>query len=174
MKIFICGYSGAGKTTLLESLQKKSGSHTFFQFYDLDQLLVDSLNKKYERLGQWIQAVGEQEFRAKEQSTLKNLIANNEEFVLALGGGALTEDSYQLIKNHPENYIVFLDTPFEVCFERIKNDSNRLLSTKPFEELEKIYSQRKKIYQKADLIISNESLKFIEGLDSLVHTLRKH
>jgi shikimate kinase len=43
--------------------------------------------------------------------------------------------------------VVFLDVPFEVCYERIKDDTNRPIvvnSTK--DELKALYDQRREVY----------------------------
>ena len=50
--------------------------------------------------------------------------------------------------------VIFLDVPFAMCYERIKDDTNRPIvmnSTK--EELEKLYNDRRSIY------ISNSTIR---------------
>jgi shikimate kinase len=84
---------------------------------------------------------------------------------LALGGGALTG-----VKNDGAK-LVFLDTPFELCYERITNDFNRPLVSLKKEELRKLYNERLTLYRQANLILGERERKEIDGIGALVHTL---
>lgn len=68
--------------------------------------------------------------------------------------------------------MVFINTPFEICYQHIKNDPNRLLFKKSEIELKQIYQDRLSLYRKSNLIIEYSDLNLIDGLETLVHNLR--
>lgn len=168
MKILICGFMGSGKSTLL----KKFTPNTLgFDCIDLDHAIAADLNIRAERLGEWILQNGFPLFRDREKSKLKSLLRHQNSLVIALGGGALNPEILEMIHNDLETYLVFVDTPLEICLERIKNDPIRPLSNISPDELKKLYQTRRIDYLKADLVLSETQIKEIDGLGSLVHNL---
>ena len=170
MKILICGFMGAGKSFWLLDLKKQSGASGFL-FLDLDQEIAQALHLSPSQLGEWISAPGWESFRKLEQEKIHEFLSHETSGVLCLGGGALVPDLLVKIKQNPSIKLVFLDTPFEVCHERIIGDSNRPLSSIKKEELRELYLQRLASYRQADLILDERERKEIEGINSLVHTL---
>lgn len=144
-----------------------------FDCIDLDHAVAADLNIRPERLGEWILASGFPAFRDKEKSKLKKLLNHPADLVIALGGGALNQDILSTISHHIDSYLVFVDTSLEVCLERIKDDPERPLAQISKEELKKLYEERCQDYRQADLILSEEQIKEIEGLEALVHNLRR-
>ncbi len=169
MKILLCGFTGAGKSTFLKQFQ---GNSEGFDCIDLDHALALDLGLTPERLGEWIVQNGFPLFRDKEKTKLKTLLGHSQNMIIALGGGTLTPDVIALIEKTPACQIVFLDTPYELCRDRILGDSNRPLSNLPEEELKKLYESRREIYRDlADLTLSPENVKEIVSLQALVHNL---
>lgn len=169
MKILLCGFTGAGKSTFLKQFQ---GNSEGFDCIDLDHALALDLGLSPERLGEWIVRNGFPLFRDLEKSKLSELLRHDRDMVIALGGGTLTEAVVPLIEKNPRCKVVFLDTPYEVCRERVLHDHNRPLSNLPGPEMKKLYETRREIYQKlADLTLTPESAKEIVTLKSLVHNL---
>ena len=78
----------------------------------------------------------------------------------------------ELIKS---GIVVFADVPFEVCYERIKHDSNRpLVAEKGEQGLLELYNKRYPIYEKHSKIkvdCNNSPLKCVELIKSEIHTL---
>jgi shikimate kinase len=174
MKIFICGFSGAGKSTWLKNLERKntqSGEKKFL-FEDLDEVIAHAKNIDPKKLGEWISVVGVEEFRKVESFEFKKLLRSSDHLVVALGGGTLGEEALKELNSTPECFLVYLQTDFEVCYENIHNDPNRLLSKRTKTELLELFKQREVNYLQAHLILDWEARKEIEGLDRLVHTLR--
>jgi shikimate kinase len=170
MKILICGFMGSGKSHWLDTLKKKS-SISAFQFLDLDHEIAKSLNIKPSLLGEWIKKYDWPAFRKLEQEMIASFLGEKKDGVLSLGGGSLTENLIDRCKSNNKIKIVFLNTPFDVCFERITGDDNRPLAALEKEELRSLYETRFVLYGKADLILGERERKEIDGIDSLVHTL---
>ena len=70
--------------------------------------------------------------------------------------------------------VIFLDVPFETCYDRIKDDTNRPIvvnSTK--EQLEELYNSRKGIYLKHSTIRLECSGSPVENAEKIADILRK-
>lgn len=136
--LYLCGFMGCGKTTIGQAFAKKQGR----KYLDLDQLLV-------QRQGRTIPDIfaqdGEDGFRKIEQETL----LSTEEYkgaVISTGGGILTKRENGAICNRL-GVLVFLDLPFEVCYQRIKGDTNRpLVMQNTKEQLEDLFNRRRTVY----------------------------
>lgn len=136
--LYLCGFMGCGKTTIGQAFAKKQGR----KYLDLDQLLV-------QRQGRTIPEIfaqdGEDGFRKIEQETL----LSTEEYkgaVISTGGGILTKRENGAICNRL-GVLVFLDLPFEVCYQRIKGDTNRpLVMQNTKEQLEDLFNRRRTVY----------------------------
>lgn len=170
MKILICGFMGAGKSHWLNHLIKTS-SVSDFEFIDLDLEIANFLKILPTQLGEWITAHGWPSFRKIEREKISQFLASKSDGVLSLGAGALSEALLEEVKKDDNVKMVFLHTPFELCYERITGDTNRPLTALKKEELRMLYDERMALYSKADLILNESERKGIEGIKSLVHTL---
>lgn len=166
MNILVCGFMGSGKTTFAQSFE---GNDLGFITYDLDHVVADHLGITHLELGEWINKNTLQKFRDVEMDVLQSLVNQRTMKIIALGGGTPTAERFLDLKDQTK--LVFLDVPFETCFNRIKNDSNRPLTALGEEGLRELYQKRLPMYRKADLILSETEIKEIEGLESLVHNL---
>lgn len=137
MTIFLCGFMGCGKTTAGRIAAKKLG----FAYEDTDELIV---RKEGMTIPEIFAKKGEAYFRKTEAETVKSLCGKHA--VVSCGGGAmLNPDTARSAREC--GMVIFLNTPFELCYERIKNDSNRPIaanSTKS--ELLERFNSRFKIY----------------------------
>lgn len=167
MDILITGFMGAGKTTLIEGY---APNELGFSVYDLDHEVAHSLGLSEKNLGAWINEKGMVAFRQKEREILGKLLSKKESKVIALGGGTPCEGWFSETKG--EALVVFLNTPFEVCLERIKGDPNRPMTLLGEKGLRDLYEKRLEHYQKADFTCSADEIKGIEALASLGHTLK--
>lgn len=80
MKIFLIGYMGSGKTTLGKILAEKLE----LPFVDLDHEIERAMGKNIPAI---FDEEGEESFRKSEKEMLGRIIAQNENFVMATGGG---------------------------------------------------------------------------------------
>ncbi len=139
MTIFLCGFMGCGKTTTGKLLAKKLG----LGYTDTDELIVRNENMSIPEI---FAQKGEPYFREVEAETVKSLCGKN--YVVACGGGALL--NCDTAAAAAENGVtVFLDVPFEMCYERIKGDSNRpIVAASTKDELHDRFDQRYEVYKK--------------------------
>ena len=129
-------------------------------------------------LGRIIEEKGLAWFREQEFKTLELLLQNcghqlKAPVLIALGGGAFDSKAHSLCQKHAEVLTVFLNTPFELCYQRIEDDKNRPLAKLGKDKLFATYNERLALYQKADITLNDFPLNFIEALLSLGHNFKE-
>jgi len=145
--IFLIGPMGAGKTTIgrhLATLLHK-------RFVDVDHEIE-------RRTGVTIPVIfeieGETGFRRRE-STLLTELSQDEDIVMATGGGAvLMEENRRILKER--GTVVYLHADIDTLVERTRRDRNRpLLQTEdPRGKIEELLRQREPIYREvADVVV---------------------
>ena len=138
--IFLCGFMGCGKTTVGKLYSSKSGRI----FVDMDSYIEDYEHKT---IAEIFRDEGEAHFRKLEREAVERLAPSG--YIVATGGGAMV-DSVNAEAAKKGGCVIFIDTPFESCYERIKGDRRRPLaynSTK--EELLARYDARRGAYLSA-------------------------
>ncbi|MBQ4487381.1 MAG: shikimate kinase [Oscillospiraceae bacterium] len=137
MTIYLCGFMGCGKSTVGKMLAKETG----LRFTDMDAYIVQCERMSIPDI---FSEMGEEYFRARESRAVKEL--GDLGGIIACGGGAMLKKENS---DAAQTYgaVVYLDVPFDICYERIKDDTNRpivMRSTKA--ELSDIYEKRKALY----------------------------
>jgi len=137
---------GVGKSTVGKKLAKKLK----LKFIDIDQIIE---KKEKRTIKEIFEDKSEDYFRKIEKKiSLEELKKSNS--VIALGGGAFMSSS---IRKEAKNLSIsfWLDLDLESLLIRLKNVKKRpLLNQDSLEEsVNKIYSERKKIYNKSDFKI---------------------
>lgn len=113
--VYLCGFMGCGKSTIGRLLAKKLGR----EFVDLDDYIVQ---REGMSIPQIFEQRGENYFREVEAVALSELSAAAG--VVATGGGTLLKkENGDCAKSM--GTVVFIDAPFDICYERIKGDKNR-------------------------------------------------
>ena len=153
--IFLIGMPGSGKT--------RWGGEAA-AFYDLSFVDLDGYIEHLE--GKTIKEIfdedGEQVFRAMEKNALMALVAQNKApFILSCGGGTpIDEENFKLMKSR--GCIVYLEAEPERLFANLQAGMMQrpLLadSDDPFQQLKKLYEERKIVYEQADFILDTENL----------------
>lgn len=142
--IYLCGFMGCGKSTIGRIVAKKLG----VSFYDLDSYI----EKKSEMtIAEIFEKFGEEHFRKLETEAIMEF--QNKQGVVATGGGALLSETNSEIANK-NGITIFIDTDFEICYDRIKDDPKRPIafnSTK--EQLLERYKKRYTIYRANSLMM---------------------
>ncbi|KIL45974.1 shikimate kinase [Jeotgalibacillus campisalis] len=156
--LFLIGFMGAGKSTVGSLLAKKLS----VDFIDLDQVVEDAEEKTIPEL---FSTKGERYFREKEAEYLKMIKGNK---VIATGGGILYfDDTLAWMKEN--GTVVYLEAPFSILYQRIAEDSNRPVATQNSkEQLERIFTERHKNYQRAAVDMTVPSYGEIEETISAI------
>ncbi|HEV7842800.1 MAG TPA: shikimate kinase, partial [Pyrinomonadaceae bacterium] len=111
-RIVITGFMAAGKTSVAQALARRLDC----RIIDLDYLITERERRSVPAL---ISDEGIEQFREAERRALGVVLEMNRARVIALGGGAWTiEENRTLIAGH-DCFTVWLDAPFELCWQRI-------------------------------------------------------
>ena len=152
---------GVGKSTIGKKLAKKLKR----KFVDIDKII--EINEK-KTIKEIFENKGENYFRKIEKKiTLEELKKNN--LVIALGGGAFMSTSIR--KEIKSSCLSFwLDLKVESLLSRLKNVKKRPLlnENKLQQSINKIYSERKKIYNESNFRIKCNSMDKDEIVDKII------
>lgn len=131
---------GAGKTTVGRQLARRLGR----VFYDSDHEIVARTGVPIPTI---FEIEGEEGFRRREAQTIAEL-SIGENMVLATGGGVVLNPENRR-RLHDTGWVVYLNVPPRLLYERTRHDRNRpLLSVPdPLAKLEELYAQRDPLYR---------------------------
>ncbi len=133
---------GSGKTTTGKKVANKSG----LDFFDLDEIIEQNTKKSINEI---FSTLGEKKFREIEHEVFKNLIKKqNKDCIIASGGGLL---EYEKNLKYVNKYCIsiFLDLPWQIIKERLRNDNTRpLLKNRSMRTIYNLWQQRRKSYKK--------------------------
>ena len=142
---------GVGKSTIGKLLAKRLKA----KFIDVDKVIEKNEKKSIKNI---FEERGEKYFRKLERKiTLKFL--KNKKAVIALGGGAfINKDIREVILKSSKS--VWLKVGLNNLIKRYKNNNRRPLLNKKisYEDVEKIYLTRKKIYSLADFKVNCDNM----------------
>lgn len=161
MVIALCGYMGSGKSTIGEKLAYKLK----YNYLDTDNLCEIQAQMTVKDI---FEKFGEIYFRDLESEVI-SLLKVNQNLILSLGGGSLIKDkNIDIIKSKAK--IIFLNTSFEVCYNRItKNNKRPIVNALTKNELIEHYKQRVVNYEKsADYIVDGDSENVLENILKLI------
>ena len=159
--LVLTGMMGVGKSTVGRKLAKKLK----LKFADIDQIIE---SKEKTTINAIFKNKGEDYFRKIETKvTLEELKKIN--LVIALGGGAfINKKIRQEVKDSSVSF--WLDASLKSLLPRLKNLKKRPLLNKDNLEkkMNKIYSERKKIYDKSNFKIKCDSMKIDEIVNKVI------
>lgn len=148
-RIILTGFMAAGKTTVAEALSQA----LLRRAVDLDHHIVAREGRTIQEI---IEQDGEERFRERETAALRLLLEDSLAHIIALGGGTWTmEKNRALIKEHG-CFTVWLDAPFDFCWQRIEGASNLRPLARDKESTRELYRQRRASYALARLHLSTE------------------
>ncbi len=135
--VYLCGFMGCGKTTVGRVLADLLGT----AYADMDAYIEKSEKMS---IPQIFSDKGEGYFRDAETRAVEEMGKNGG--VIACGGGAmLREKNADLAAKN--GVVVYIDTPYDICWERIKDDANRpIVAVNTKESLGEFYEKRKALY----------------------------
>ena len=135
--VFLCGFMGCGKSTV----GKVAAGMLGVPFIDMDEHIEQQENMPIPVI---FSKKGEKYFRDCETRVIGQL--GEKPSVVATGGGAmLREENAEAAQK--AGVVIFIDTDFETCYERIKDDPHRPIaynSTK--QQLRERFEQRRPLY----------------------------
>lgn len=136
--IFLCGFMGCGKTTVGKILAKRLKCRCI----DLDDYIEQQEGMTIPEI---FEKKGEPYFRQLETEALAAF--KDIGGVVATGGGALlSELNGETAMN--AGMVVFIDTDFRTCYERIKDDPHRpIAASSTREQLKERFDDRKPKYE---------------------------
>ncbi len=148
--IILIGPMGSGKSTIGNIIAKRLNR----EFEDSDHYIEKRTGVDIARI---FDIEGEEGFRDRETSALRELLSQNNRVIATGGGSVLREENQKLLKQR--GYIVFLDTSVKQQMQRLRRDKKRpLLQTEnPRERLEALFEERHPIYlDLADLQVKTD------------------
>ena len=165
-RISLTGMMGSGKTSIGKLLAKKIN----LPFYDSDEDIEDKLSLKISEI---FETYGESWFRKQEEKICINIL-KKEKFVLALGGGAITNVKIRdsIAKN---SLLIYLKTDENILFDRLKNDKSRplLKGTNLKKQINSILEDREKLYSKSNIIIENNVNDIEAVVEEIISLIKK-
>ena len=159
--LVLTGMMGVGKSTIGKMLAKKLK----VKFFDIDTIVE---KKEKNSIKEIFDSKGEDYFRKIEKKiTLQELKKINS--VIALGGGAFID---RTIRDEVRNSSIsfWLDLDLKSLLTRLKNTKKRpLLNQDNLEKtINKIYTERKKIYNKSNFKIICNSMNAKEIVNKII------
>lgn len=146
--IYLVGFMGSGKSTVGHILAEKLD----MEFIDVDTEIEKKENKKISEI---FKEKGEPYFRELEKKEI-DLITKKKGVVVSTGGG-LGADIENMKKMKETGTVIWLDVPIDIILKRCEKDINRPLLQQPFEDLKKLFEDRKKVYSMSDIHIKIEN-----------------
>lgn len=143
--VYLCGFMGCGKSHVGRQLASALGR----QFVDLDRYII---NEEQMTIPFIFEKFGEPHFRRLEAKYIREL---SEDKVVATGGGALINDETAEYARK-SGLTVYINTSFDICYNRIKDDANRpLVVNNTKQQLEELYNTRAAIYRRNAMCMVN-------------------
>jgi shikimate kinase len=159
--IVITGFMGCGKSKVARELARRRNA----VMVDLDEWITARVGRNPAQL---INEDGERAFREIETNSLRELLQSGEAGVIALGGGAWIENVNRDLIDEYSCTTIWLDTPFEICWQRISASEEDRPLGRTREEAEARYNHRKPIYKLAMVHITVSSEAGVDHLVSLI------
>lgn len=156
MKIILVGYMGSGKTTIGKKLSKFVG----ISFYDLDEIIEEREQKSINSI---FKENGEIYFRKIESQAFNQFISENDNFILALGGGTPCYANNHLALQNEDVDSFYLKTPVDTLTEILHSEKenrpllNNLNKNELNEYIRKHLFDRNHYYLQSKYIINTEN-----------------
>jgi shikimate kinase len=144
-RIVIVGFMGCGKTTVAKTLARQLDCDVI----DLDSFITEREGRSAAEI---IAQDGEPSFRSVETQALRDTLENGDPRVISFGGGAWTVEANRALVAQHDCLSVWLDAPFELCWERITANPNTIRPLAPNRETaQRLHESRRPSYRLAQL-----------------------
>jgi shikimate kinase len=164
-RVVITGFMGAGKTTVARALAARLNCASI----DADEFITARVGHSPREI---IDHEGEPRFREIESRALAEILSDESARVVALGGGAWTlQTNRELIARH-DCLTVWLDAPFELCWQRIaRAGRNARPLARDREAARALYETRRKLYALASRRVEVVESKSVDVVASEIENL---
>jgi shikimate kinase len=147
-RIVLTGFMCAGKTAVARALAARLNCNAL----DTDAVIVARTGR---RIASIIEEDGEARFRQIEREVLRDCLESEDARIIALGGGTWTlAENRALVAAH-DCLTVWLDAPFELCWQRIANAAAQDEAARPLArdhaQSHALYTSRRQAYSLAAL-----------------------
>ncbi|HEX9196100.1 MAG TPA: shikimate kinase [Azonexus sp.] len=161
--MYLVGLMGAGKTTIGRQLARRLGR----RFFDSDHEIVARTGVPIPTI---FEIEGEEGFRRRESLEIAELTSETD-IVLATGGGVVLSPENRK-RLHDSGWVVYLNVPPAMLFERTRLDRNRplLRVENPLGKLEELHALRDPLYRETAHLVVDGSHLVASGV---VHHLLK-
>jgi shikimate kinase len=152
-QIVIIGFMGTGKTTVARELASRLNCAAI----DLDELITKCEGRSPAEI---IDRDGEVAFREIETKLLSEVLDEAPARVIALGGGGWTIAENRRLIAAFGAVTVWLDAPFELCWQRIEPGRESRPLARSREMAQRLYFERLPVYQLAGArvpVLENDS-----------------
>jgi shikimate kinase len=141
-RISLIGLPGSGKSTVGRQLARRLQ----LPFVDSDQVIEQRLGCS---IREYFEREGEERFRDVEEAALDDLTQHHQG-VLSTGGGSVLRPANRE-RLHQRGQVVYLHSPPEEVFRRLRHDVNRplLQVSDPLGRLRDLYALRDPLYREA-------------------------
>jgi len=162
--IVITGFMGCGKSKVAHELALRRNA----VMMDLDEWITTRVGRSPAQL---INEEGEPAFRVIETNALRELLQIDEAGVIALGGGAWIEEANRELIDEYDCTSIWLDTPFEICWQRITASEEDRPLGRTREDAEERYILRRPVYALAQLHIPVGAEETVDNLVDRIHMI---
>lgn len=162
--IVIAGFMGSGKTTVASALANLLGCVAL----DLDESIAGDERRNPKEI---IEQDGEDKFRQIETRALSELLRKDAAGVVALGGGTWTIPANRKLLAEHGAITIWLDAPFELCWNRIEAGGHRRPLAPSEEAARKRYEERLDTYALADYRIGISSSDSADEIAKMIAAL---
>jgi shikimate kinase len=162
-RILIVGFMGAGKSSVGRELARLLHD----SLIDLDESITKIEKRAPQQL---IDEEGEDLFRAAETRALLTAFDYGTARVIALGGGALTSPATRELIARRNCFIIWLDAPFELCWQRIEGDDSRPFA-RDLKQARRLYAERREFYALADCRVEVGAGKGVEAVAAEINQI---
>ena len=171
MIVVLLGYMGSGKSTIGRLLATKLDS----KFQDLDNYIE---SKQKASVSDIFKSKGEVYFRNLEATAVKELCTQQQQLVLALGGGTpCYSDTLAFLLKHPNVITVMLTTSIETLTDRLLNEKSGrpLISDLTSDEIPEFIAkhlfERAPYYSQAEISVKTDHLSQAKLVEEIISKL---
>jgi shikimate kinase len=166
-RIVLTGFMGSGKSTVGPLLATRLG----WRFVDADDVIVAETGMP---ITEFFARNGEPAFRKRENATIGRLAEENE-LILALGGGAIeTEATRQLLLHSPGTLLVHLDVKLETTLARCGGTQHTRPILADQANLRARYERRSPLYRMAHVSITADEITPDQVVEAVLVAVASH